>query len=70
MAIIEIKYFNSFLLKKIKTIVDAATKPAAPYSIENVVSRDDHEIKAVVSEAVIAEKTGAGQTGGAVTVTV
>ena len=47
-----------------------ATKPAAPYSIENVVSRDDHEIKAVVSEAVIAEKTGAGQTGGAVTVTV
>jgi len=32
MAIIEIKYFNSFLLKKIKTIVDAATKPAAPYA--------------------------------------
>ncbi len=32
MAIIEVKYFNSFLIKKIKTIVDAATKPTVPFA--------------------------------------
>ena len=29
---LEIKYFNTFLLKKLKTVVNAATIPAAPYA--------------------------------------
>jgi len=32
MAIIEVKYFNTFLNKKIKSIVDATTKPVAPFA--------------------------------------
>ena len=29
---LEVKYFNTFLLKKLKTVVNAATIPAAPYA--------------------------------------
>ena len=32
MAIIEVKYFNTFLIKKIKNIVDQAVKPTAPFA--------------------------------------
>ena len=32
MAIIEVKYFNTFLIKKIKDIVTAGTQPTAPYA--------------------------------------
>ena len=31
-ATLEIKYFNTFLLKKIKTVVDADPQPVAPYA--------------------------------------
>jgi hypothetical protein len=31
-AILEVKYFNTFLLKKIKTVVDASPQPTAPYA--------------------------------------
>jgi len=31
MAIIEVKYFNTFLIKKLTTVVTASTKPIAPY---------------------------------------
>ena len=31
MAIIEVKYFNTFLIKKLTTVVNASTKPIAPY---------------------------------------
>ena len=31
-ATLEIKYFNTFLLKKIKTVVDADPRPVAPYA--------------------------------------
>lgn len=32
MAIIEVKYFNTFLIKKIKDIVTASTQPTAPFA--------------------------------------
>jgi hypothetical protein len=32
MAIIEVKYFNTFLIKKIKDIVTASPQPTAPYA--------------------------------------
>lgn len=32
MAIIEVKYFNTFLIKKIKDIVTASSQPTAPYA--------------------------------------
>ena len=31
-ATLELKYFNSFWLKKMKTIVQASTKPTPPYA--------------------------------------
>ena len=31
-ATIEVKYFNTFLIKKLKNIVEATTKPTAPFA--------------------------------------
>ena len=31
-ATIEVKYFNTFLIKKLKSVVEATTKPTAPFA--------------------------------------
>ena len=31
-AVLEVKYFNTFWLKKLKTVVDADPQPVAPYT--------------------------------------